>query len=346
MIKLICIFLMMCSCVTPVSALEIEAPTVPEFSKHIMPEEIDSFGDGLVELLNNALNTFSPDLVEAFEVAMQIITVSMMLALLQTIPSRVKHMADITGTAVITSMLLRSTKSMISLATQTIQELSNYGKLLCPVMTTALAAQGGISASTSLYIGTSTFNAFIGSLIADVLVPMVYLFLALSAANSAVGEDILKKLGVLIKNAISWSLKTLLMVFTTYMSITGVVSGTTDKATLKATKVVISSAVPVVGGILSDASESILVGAELMKNAAGIYGILATLAVFVDPFLKIGVRYILLKITSTICGLVTTKSITGLIEDFTTAFGLLLAMTGSVCLLLLISTVCFLKGVS
>mgnify|MGYP002515797746 CR=1 FL=1 len=213
-------------------------------------------------------------------------------------------------------------------------------------MTTALAAQGGISASTSLYIGTSTFNAFIGSLIADVLVPMVYLFLALSAANSAVGEDILKKLGVLIKNAISWSLKTLLIVFTTYMSISGVICGTTDAVALKATKMTISTVVPVVGGILSDASETVLVSAALVKNAAGIYGILAILAVFLLPFLTIGVHYLFLKFTAALCSLLGVRQLTELTGDFSTAMGLLLAMTGSVCLLLLISTVCFLRGVS
>ena len=39
------------------------------------------------------------------------------------------------------------------------------------------------------------------------------------------------------------------------------------------------------------------------------------------------------------------RELTELIGDFSTAMGLLLAMTGSECLLLLISTVCFLKGV-
>lgn len=81
----------------------------------------------------------------------------------------------------------------------------------------------------------------------------------------------------MVKNVVSWSLKTILTVFTTYMTVTGVVSGTTDAAALKATKVTISSVVPVVGGILSDASEAVLVSAGLMKNAAGIYGILAVL---------------------------------------------------------------------
>ena len=128
------------------------------------------------------------------------------------------------------------------------------------------------------------------------------------------------------------------------MSITGVVSGTTDAAVLKTTKVTISSVVPVVGGILSDASEAVLVSAGLMKNAAGIYGIFAVLAVFLLPFLRVGVQYLLLKFTAAVCSIFAPKSITELIGDFSTAMGLLLAMTGSVCLLQLISTVCFMKG--
>lgn len=46
-----------------------------------------------------------------------------------------------------------------------------------------------------------------------------------------------------------------------------------------------------------------------------------------------------------ICGIFGAKPATDLIEDFSTAMGLLLAMTGASCLLLLISSVCFMKGV-
>ena len=103
--------------------------------------------------------------------------------------------------------------------------------------------------------------------------------------------------------------------------------------------------VPVVGGILSDASEAVLVSAGLVKNAAGIYGILALLAVCLEPFLRIGSQYLVLKAVSLICAVLGENSVTSLSEDFSAAMGLLLAMTGSVCLLMLISTVCFMKGV-
>jgi stage III sporulation protein AE len=89
----------------------------------------------------------------------------------------------------------------------------------------------------------------------------------------------------------------------------------------------------------------VLVSAGLAKNAAGIYGILAILAVFLRPFLKIGVHYLVLKLTSLIITLVGTKHNAELVLDYSGAMGLLLAMTGSVCLMQLISAVCFLKGV-
>jgi len=143
----------------------------------------------------------------------------------------------------------------------------------------------------------------------------------------------------------TWCLKTILYVFTGYIGITGVISGTTDAATLKVAKMTISGAVPVVGGILSDASEAVLVSAGLVKNAAGIYGMLAVAAVWIRPFVKIGAHYLLLKGTAGFCGIFGSKKTTDLISDFSSAMGLLLGMTGSVCLMLVISTACYMKGV-
>ena len=342
MSKLILAVALIFALAIPASAVEFTAPQVPEKGAELMPEDTGSFAAGLMELLRDAVLGLRPDLKEASKVSLGVIAAVMMVSLLQSFSGSVKTVANLVGATAIAAGLLLSANSLIRLGSQTVTEISEYGKLLLPVMT---AAQGGAASSTALYAGTAVFDSVLSSLISRMLGPMVYLFLALSAANGAIGENILGKLRDLVKNVVSWSLKTILTVFTTYMTVTGVVSGTTDAAALKATKVTISSVVPVVGGILSDASEAVLVSAGLMKNAAGIYGILAVLAVFLSPFLKIGVHYLILKLTAAVCGIFGEKGLTELIGDFSTAMGLLLAMTGSECLLLLISTVCFLKGV-
>lgn len=345
--KKLILLLAILSCLSvPASAIEVTAPLVPESGEELMPKRAETFAQGLTELLQDAMKRLLPDLAQASKSCTAIAAIVLCVSILQSFSGSVRSTAELSGCIASATLLLGGTNSLVNLGTQTVTELSEYGKLLLPVMTTALAAQGGVTASTAIYAGTAVFDNVLCTLISRLMVPLVYLFLALAVANSAVGEELLKKSRDFIKWLMTWCLKIILYVFTGYMGITGVVSGTTDAAALKAAKITISGAVPVVGGILSDASEAVLVSAGLVKNTAGIYGILAILAVFLGPFLKIGAHYLMLKLTAAVCGLFGSKRITELIGDFSSAMGLVLAMTGSVCLLQLISAVCFLKGVA
>ncbi len=344
--KLVMTFLLLTCLCLPVSALEMEPPAVPESGEVLMPQRTDSFLDGLMELLSLGIRQIMPDLAEATKVCAGIAAMVLACSILSSFSGMAKNTAELVCCTAIAAMLLGQTNSLIRLGSETVTQLSEYGKLLLPVLTAAMAAQGGVTSSTALFTGTTIFDTLLSSLIAKLLVPMIYLYLALSAVNSAVGQDLLKQGRDFIKWLMTWCLKTILYIFTGYMGITGVISGTTDAAALKAAKLTISGVVPVVGGILSDASEAVLVSAGLVKNASGIYGIFAILAVFLGPFLKIGIQYLVLKLTAAVCGVFGQKRVTDLIGDFSGAMGMLLAMTGSVCLLLLISAVCFLKGVS
>ncbi len=342
--KILLGLLLILSLAIPVGALEITAPEVPKSGQENMPQNTDSFANALLELIGRGVNLIRPELKDAVHVSMQVLLAAMLISLLPLCTEKMHATLSIAGAVTIGTLLFQNTNSIIRLASDTVWEICEYGKLLCPVLTAALAAQGGITASSALCVGTTAFVTLLNTLATRLIIPMVYIFLTFSVANCALGEEILKKFADAIKRSMCWLLKTILMVFTTYMSITGVISGTTDVAALKAAKLTISSVVPVVGGILSDASESVLVGMAVVKNAAGIYGIVAVLAVFLEPFVKVGTRYLLLKASAAICSVFGNKNITALVEDFSAALGLLLAMVASGCMLVLISTVCYLKG--
>lgn len=341
----IIVVLLVFSLSLPAQALEITAPTVPDAGKAYMPENTEDFSAGFQQILIKAISMIRPDIREAARVCLGLLASVLLVSILQGWSEKGKLIGKLAGTAAIGSALLLTVNSMITLGKDTVQQMCEYGKLLIPVMAGALAAQGGGATSAALYSGTAAMIALISALVSRCLLPMVYLFLGLAAANSATGEDLLKRLKDLIHWCVSWSLKTVLTLFTGYMGLTGVISGTADAAAVKAAKAAISAAVPVVGGVLSGATETVLVSAGLMKNAAGIYGILAVLAIAVEPFARIGVQYLMLKVTASFSGIFGCREMTGLVGDFCDAMGLILAMTGSVCLLMLISTVCFLKGV-
>jgi stage III sporulation protein AE len=342
--KVVIVFLIILSMTIPVSATELTAPEPPADVMELMPAQPDNFGEGLLYILQHAIRYVEPSLADASGVCCSLIAIALLVSLLSAMPGASKNVVETAGTVCVGLLLLNPSNSLIHLGSKTVLSLSDYGKMLLPVMAAAVAAQGGVTTSAALYTGTAVFDAVLCSAISGLLTPLIYIFLCLSVANCAVGEDPLQQIRNLTKWLMTWGLKIILYVFTGYMSITGVISGTADAAALKATKLTLSGMVPVVGGILSDASEAVLVGAGVVKNGVGIYGAMAILAIVIGPFLQIGVQYLLLKSTAAVCSIFGTKKITALVQDFASAMGILLAMTGSCCLLLMISIVCFMKG--
>lgn len=327
-----------------VGATDIEPVEPPQSALELIPQSTGDFGQDLLYIIRSAFRAIRPDLAEGLRVCLSVFASVMLLSLLHSTDSAAKTAVQICAVVTISGLLLGSVNSMIHLGTETVQDISQYGRMLLPVMTAALAAQGGTASSAALYAGTALFDSVLSTAISSLLIPMVYIFLTLGILSAATGEALIKQLQDMIKWLLTWCLKIILYVFTGYISITGVVSGTTDQAALKAAKLTISGAVPVVGGILSDASEAVVVSVRLAKNAAGIYGILALIAIFIGPFLTIGLHAGLLRLTSVCAGAIGDSKYAALIDTFSAAMGFLLAMTGAICIMQLISTVCFMKG--
>lgn len=346
MSKILVILLAVLLLAPKAGAVSFTAPQVEGDGAALMPEDQESFAEGLLSILQDVLPKLQPALSEALRYSLSFLAIAILISIIQSIQGCPQHVVQLVGTLTVAAMLLETSQSFIGLASETVKQISDYGKLLLPVMGSALAAQGGTGTSVALYTATAAFDALLGSIVSAVIIPIIYAYLCISTAYSAVGESLLGKIKDFLKWSATWILKIILYVFTGYITVTGVVSGSADASVLKATKLTISGAVPVVGGILSDASEAILVSASVAKNAAGLYGILAFVSICILPFLQIGSHYLILKLTGAVCSIFGSKQLVSLIKDFTTALGLLLSMTGTVCLLLMISTVCFMKGVT
>lgn len=338
--KLLIFLLLAVLLAVPVRGIEAQAPELPDGVEASMPPAA-SLGEGLSFLLREGVRLAHPALHDAAARCLGCIALVLLSSMLGS--SRSVELAC--GTA-IGMLLLTASHSMINLGVETVQLLSQYGKLLLPVMTGILASQGGIAGAAALYSGTMVFNAVLGALISRLLVPALYGMLALALANCAVGENTLRQLQSFLGWLTGFLLKGGVYLFTAYLSLTNVISGGADAAAIKAAKMTISGTVPLVGGMLADASEAVLVSAGLVKRAVGLYGMLALLTIWLAPFLRIGALVLLLRGTTAVCSIFGSKRITGLMGDFSKVMGLVLSMTGTMCLLLLVSTVCFLKGMS
>ena len=329
----------------PVRAMDFSPPQAPDSAREYLPKEADSFAQGLWNVLKAAVAALEPSLQEAAGCCVRLFGAMLLTALGgQFLEGGASRAMELAGTAAVSALLLEPSGALLELGLETTRDLQEYGKLLLPVMASALAATGGVTASTGLYVGTAVFNTILSWVIPKLMLPLLRLLLALSIAQGAVGEPLLARLGELLRWCAEWALKLGLYLFTGYMAVTGVVSGSADALAGKAARLALSGAVPVVGGILSDAADAVLLSAATLGSGAGVWGILTVLAVFCAPALRIGAQYLLLKLTAAAGETLGCGRCSRVVGDFAGVLGLLMALCWTQAVLLLITSVCFLRG--
>ncbi len=238
---------------------------------------------------------------------------------------------------VVTMTAAGDVQIMMGTGTETMEQLDLLSKALLPSLAAAVAASGGIVSAGTCQVTTVFFANLLMTLIRSVLLPLVYFYVAAASADAMLPGNPLKSIAVGIKKVVTWALTGSLVLFTGYLTISGAVSASADTLTLQMTRTVISTAVPVVGGIISQASGSVLSGAGLLKNTVGVLGMLAVLATCLTPFLHLAVQYLVYKLTAFLAGTAGSGVLVELIDALGGAFGLVLGMVGSCALLLLIS---------
>ena len=143
----------------PVRAMEFSAPIAPDRAQTYMPQETESFGEGLWYVIKTAISELQPSIAETSAICLSLIVVNILVSVLQNFSGSGKLTVEIAGILLISVVLLQPANALLQLGIETIEDLSAYGKLLLPVMTAAVAAQGGATTSAALYTGTVFFNS-------------------------------------------------------------------------------------------------------------------------------------------------------------------------------------------
>ena len=224
----------------PVKAEPVGASEAPPEAEEYMPEDTQSFSEGLWYVIKAGIKTLEPSLAEAGKACLSVMVVVLLLSLLEVYTGKLPPVTPLAGAVMVGLTLLAPSRSLIGLGTDTVRQLSEYGKLLLPVMSAALAAQGGVTASASLYAGTVLFDAILGSLVVKLIVPLLYVYLCLSIAAGGDWTAGAYHLQGLYQMAYDLDAQDHFVCVYRLHGITGVVSGVTDAAAMKAAKLTIS----------------------------------------------------------------------------------------------------------
>ena len=333
--------------VIPCLGAELSVPGLDELWQEAEGYGVEA-GAGLDEGLSNLFSDGAAQigglLRASLSTALKLMAVVLLCALAQGVQPQGEGLQPVTiaGALAITALTMTDMAAMIGLGRETLGRMSAFSDLLLPVVAVLTAATGGLTGAAVRQSATVLFSQLLLTAMDRLLIPLVYAYVAVSCAHAAVGNPGLERLAGLLKGAAT----ALLTAFVGYLTASGAIAGSVDAAAVKAAKLAISRAIPVVGGVLADASESVLAGAGALRGTVGAAGLIVVLAICLGPFLRLALQYLVYKGTGALCAAVAQPRLSKLIDAIGGAFGLVLGMTGAGALILLVSLVSAMTAVT
>ena len=236
--------------------------------------------------------------------------------------------------------------SYIRLGTQAVTDISLFSKTLLPAVCSLTAACGNISSAAVRFAASALFMDVFISAAERFIIPLIYAYLALTVAAAAFCDAVLKSIASLIKWACRSLMTLLTLLFTVYITVSGAIAKSGDAVATRLTKTAISSVLPLVGSIISDAASSVVAGAELIKNTVGAFGLAAVAAICISPLTVLFINYLGLKVSEACVNALNVKPVSELVGGIGTAFSMLMGLVGTCGLLMFISLISCIRTVT
>jgi len=304
---------------------------------------------GVGGIWENTAGRLGGVLREAARSAATVMVIAILVGLLRSIyegsGAQVPDFASLLGVLAVSAAALGSGRAFIGLGADTLREMETFSRILFPTLATAGVASGAFTSAAVKYAGTVLFLDVLMTVSSRVILPVIYAYMAAAIGSAAMGGGGLKGAVRLLKWAAGGLITVIMMAFVTYITVVGLVSASTDVMATRLARTTISTALPVVGGIIADAAGTVVAGAALVRNAMGVMGLLAVLAICLLPILQLGAHYLLFKAAAAVSASVTDPKIGELIEDLGAAFGMVMGLVGAGAMMIFFSILSMMRAV-
>lgn len=178
----------------------------------------------------------------------------------------------------------------------------------------------------------------INSLLQAAFVPVISCYLSLAIVTEIVPQMGLGDLTAGIKKVITWGLGLTVTIFVGLLSLQSAIAGGGDNVATKATKFMIGSMIPGVGGSLSELFMATQGCVQLVKSTVGAVGIAIAAFTFLPVLLRIALWQLTTALGSIIGKMLGAAEISRLLKSVGSAFSIMLAITLYYAMLFIVST--------
>ena len=293
------------------------------------------------KILKYITNILGDNLKDALNMIAGIIVVIIIHSILRTISENlgneeVAKIAYFVQYVLIVTLVMTNFSKVIADIKVAISDLTSFSNTLIPLLTTLVIATGNAVTSNMIEPILLLVITFIGNFITNVLIPIILVSTALGIVSKISDYTQVEKLSKFLKKGSLWVLTTVLTLFMSMATLEGGITSGLDGMTLKAGKSLVSNAIPVVGGILGDAIDTVLGYSNIIKNAVGIVGIFVIICICIKPILNLTALTITYYLGAALCEPIADKKIVSLIEQMGGTFKAFLAIMFTITAMLIV----------
>lgn len=220
------------------------------------------------------------------------------------------------------TLCLNSFKIAVAGVSEKLELILEFMQVLCPTYFLAVSITTGSASSIMFYNIVLFLIYLVEMLVLNFLIPLVNIYIMIQVMNYLSGEDYLSQLSELIKNLVSWILKSLLTCVVGINVIQGMLAPAID--TIKRSAITkTAEAIPGVGKVLGGVTDMVLATAVLIRNGIGVTGAGILLAICAVPILQMFVIMFLYKTIAAFVQPISDKRITSCISSVSEGYELL-----------------------
>ncbi len=230
------------------------------------------------------------------------------------------------ATLSVIGILIAPIIAAINTAVNAMRACATFMTAFIPVFAAVCAASGKTATAASM--GAMLLGAANGvSLLSNfAVVPLIGGYLSLSLATSV--SPFLNNNGIssAVKKLSLWVMSLISTVFLGVLSIQTVVNSAADNLSMRTAKFIIGSAVPVAGGVLSEALGTLTASISLLKSSVGIYGVVVCCLIFLPILIQLLLWRFSLWVGGFVSQTFSASKISGLLEALDTVLSVLIGV--------------------
>ncbi len=324
-------------------AEDIIRDALPDSTREIMDDlslELTDTGFGIHGLWDTVKELFGTAYIAPMRMLGIVIIISTAMAGLNILlsgqlGSSIVPVVTVSATAIFMEPVLDSIRQVLS----SVDIYSGFAGVFLPLFAGILTVAGQPAAASAYNIFLFSICQGYSYIIAQLFVPLLLCFFGISIASIVFPQFILSSLVKGIKSFMLWSMGLSLVVLVGIISIQTAVASVGDSVSLRTTKFLLGSIIPIAGSAISDLYAAASGFIHIAKGFTGVYGILATAMLFLPAVASMAMWYVAMQLGAFVANSLGSTELGSICGSVGTVFGFLICILLYVAVIVIVATV-------